>query len=110
MPMESFETFCNHLANAIRLSPFSRAKLAEKLGVKPATIKSWCVGRRSPTVFRLLELCEILGVESHDLFQEPTQPLVRSECSVCHTPQKESAVGLPARAVCGGRRGALVCD
>ena len=44
--MESFETFCCQLSTAIKKSGYSRAELADKLGVKPATIKSWCVGRR----------------------------------------------------------------
>lgn len=81
--MQAFETFCCHLSTAIKQSGYSRAQLADKLGVKPATIKSWCVGRRSPTVFRLLQLAEILDVDAHSLFEVPEVPLVRTECSVC---------------------------
>lgn len=81
--MDTFETFCCHLASAIKASGYSRAEIAETLGVKPATVKSWCVGRRSPTVQRLLALCEVLGVEPVSLFTKPEAPFVRKECVVC---------------------------
>ena len=81
--MEAFETFCCQLSSVIKASPYSRAELAEKLGVKPATIKSWCVGRRSPTVFRLLELCQILNLDADSLFLEPSAPQERKECLAC---------------------------
>ena len=82
--MQSFEAFCSKLAAAIKASPYSRVELAERLGVKPATIKSWCVGRRSPTVFRLLELCTILELDSQELFAAPEAPLRRAECEACN--------------------------
>lgn len=82
--MQSFETFCCYLATAIKNSGLSRAELADRLGVKPATIKSWCVGRRSPTVFRLLELSDILGVDAKELFETPAEPIARSRCEVCN--------------------------
>ena len=81
--MEAFETFCCQLSSVIKSSPYSRAELAEKLGVNPATIKSWCVGRRSPTVYRLLRLSEILDLDAHTLFQQPIAPTARTQCAVC---------------------------
>ncbi len=81
--MDAFEIFCSQLSHAIKSSPYSRAELADKLGVKPATIKSWCVGRRSPTVFRLLKLSEILEVDAHALFLTPHDPQERTECLAC---------------------------
>lgn len=81
--MQSFETFCFNLAAAIKASPFTRVELAARLGVKPATVKSWCVGRRAPTVIRLLELCEVLEVDAEELFRSPNAPQERFECPVC---------------------------
>ena len=81
--MQSFEVFCYNLATAIKASPFTRVELATRLGVKPATVKSWCVGRRAPTVIRLLELCEILEVDAEELFRSAHAPQERFECSVC---------------------------
>lgn len=81
--MESFEVFCCNLAEAIKESPHSRVELANLLGVKPATIKSWCVGRRAPTVIRLLDLCRVLEVDAEELFRAPDSPQQRYECPVC---------------------------
>ena len=81
--MEAFEDFCTHLSAAIKGSPFSRAELAERLGVKPATIKSWCVGRRSPTVYRLLELSELLGIDAQVLFERSGSSSERKVCGAC---------------------------
>ncbi len=81
--MQSFEVFCYNLAAAIKASPFTRVELATRLGVKPATVKSWCVGRRAPTVIRLLELCEILEVDAEELFRSEHAPQERFECPVC---------------------------
>lgn len=81
--MQSFEVFCYNLAAAIKASPYSRVELATRLGVKPATVKSWCVGRRAPTVIRLLELCEVLEVDAEDLFRPDEAPHERFECPVC---------------------------
>lgn len=79
----AFETFCSHLSEAIRRSPYTRAEIADLLGVKPATIKSWCVGRRSPTVQRMLALSELLDVDPGDLFAAEDQPQERHECPAC---------------------------
>jgi transcriptional regulator with XRE-family HTH domain len=81
--VESFETFCFNLAAAIKASSLTRVELAARLGVKPATVKSWCVGRRAPTVIRLLELCEVLEVDAEELFRSPNSPQERFECPVC---------------------------
>jgi len=81
--MQSFEVFCFNLAAAIKASPFTRVELAARLGVKPATVKSWCVGRRAPTVIRLLELCEVLEVDAEELFRSPNSPQERFECPAC---------------------------
>jgi len=78
-----FETFCSHLSEAIRRSPYTRAEIADLLGVRPATIKSWCVGRRSPTVQRMLALSELLGVDPGDLFAVEENPSERHECPAC---------------------------
>lgn len=81
--MQSFEVFCFNLAAAIKASPYSRVELATRLGVKPATVKSWCVGRRAPTVIRLLELCQVLDVDADELFRASDDPQQRFECPIC---------------------------
>ena len=79
-----FDAFCQRLSTAIKASNLSRAELAQQMGVKPSTIKSWCVGRRSPTVRRLLELSQLLDLEATDLFVPlPQEKLVRRECPAC---------------------------
>jgi transcriptional regulator with XRE-family HTH domain len=79
----TFDAFCQRLSTAIRESSLSRAELAQQLGLKPATIKSWCVGRRSPTVRRLLELVELLQLEPGDLFAPLEGGDDRQECLAC---------------------------
>ncbi len=81
--MEMFEVFCWQLSAAIKRSGLSRAELAAKLGLKPATVKSWCVGRRSPTVRRLLELTDLLELDPRSLFEAPKDAPVRMSCPVC---------------------------
>ncbi len=81
--MESFESFCCRLSAAIKASDYSRKELADRLDVKPATIKSWCVGRRSPTVERLLTLASVLEIEAESLFRQMETPSERQECAVC---------------------------
>lgn len=81
--MVSFENFCCRLSAAIKASDYSRKELAQRLDVKPATIKSWCVGRRSPTVQRLLALAEVLDIEAETLFQPLEETTERRECAVC---------------------------
>ena len=81
--MQDFERFCTKLSTEIKSSPYSRSELAEQLGVKPATVKSWCAGRRSPTVFRLLKLADILRVNPAELFRAPQEQALRSTCVAC---------------------------
>lgn len=81
--MQEFEVFCLRLTHVIRESGLSRAELATKLGLKPATIKSWCVGRRSPTVRRLLELTELLELDPSTLFEKPPHVPAKMNCPAC---------------------------
>ena len=81
--MKSFDAFCWKLRSAMKSSGLTRHELADRLGLKPATIKSWVVGRRSPTVRRLLELTSVLGVETGHLFEEPGDMPVVTTCDAC---------------------------
>lgn len=81
--MDAFDVFCMRLSTAIKESGYSRAELADRLSLKPATIKSWCVGRRSPTVRRLLELTTLLGIEAPTLFETPDSLPSLLECPAC---------------------------
>lgn len=81
--MRPFEVFCDNLAAAIKASPYTRAEVSVQLGVSKAAVKSWCVGRRAPTVIRLLELCEFLVVDAESLFRPPDSLQERFECPVC---------------------------
>lgn len=80
---DAFETFSGRLAAEVRASPYTRAELAARIGVQAATIKSWCIGRRSPTVERLLELCTALGVRPASLFEVPAAAEPRVHCPAC---------------------------
>lgn len=81
--MDAFDVFCMRLSTAIKESGYTRAELADRLGLKPATIKSWCVGRRSPTVRRLLELTALLDIDAPELFQTPESLPTLLECPAC---------------------------
>lgn len=81
--MGVFEDYCWQLRSAVAESGLSRAELAERLGVTPATVKSWVTGRRSPTVRRLLDLTAVLGLDVGRLFEPPTDLPVQVTCEVC---------------------------
>jgi len=41
--------------------------LAEKLGKNIATVSRWCTNEMQPSLERLVEIAEVLGVDSRDL-------------------------------------------
>lgn len=79
----SFDVYRWQLQSAIRRSGRTRAELARRLGLKPATLKAWVSGRRSPTVRRLLDLLQLLEVEPARLFQQPDDMPTPHLCSAC---------------------------
>lgn len=81
--MKSFDAFCWKLRSAMKSSGMTRLELADRLGVKPSAVKSWAVGRRSPTVRRLLAVSSVLGVEPRRLFEEPVDMPMVTTCEVC---------------------------
>jgi hypothetical protein len=81
--VKSFDGFCWKLRCAMKSSGLTRQELAERLGLKPSAIKSWVVGRRSPTVRRLLALSSVLGVAPSQLFDEPADMPVVTTCGAC---------------------------
>lgn len=81
--MSPFDAYCWNLRVALKESGLSRAELAARLGVKAATIKSWVVGRRSPTVRRLLDLATVLGIDAGTLFHEPSDVPIATTCTAC---------------------------
>lgn len=81
--MSPFDAYCWNLRTALKESGLSRAELAARLGVKAATIKSWVVGRRSPTVRRLLDLAGVLGLDPGRLFVPPEDAPAATTCTAC---------------------------
>jgi transcriptional regulator with XRE-family HTH domain len=81
--VKSFDGFCWKLRCAMKSSGLTRVELADRLGLKPSAIKAWVVGRRSPTVRRLLALSSVLGVEPSQLFDEPADMPVVTTCEAC---------------------------
>lgn len=81
--MSAFEGYCWQLRSAVSGSGLSRAEIADRLGVTPATVKSWVTGRRSPTVRRLLDLSAVLHVDARGLFAAPTNMPVDVSCEAC---------------------------
>jgi transcriptional regulator with XRE-family HTH domain len=81
--MGVFDDYCWQLRSAVAESGLSRAELAERVGVTPATVKSWVTGRRSPTVRRLLDLTAALDLEVGRLFERPTDLPVQVTCAAC---------------------------
>lgn len=81
--MSAFEHYCWQLRSAVAESGLTRAELAERVGVTPATVKSWVTGRRSPTVRRLVDLAIALDIDPGRLFEHPTDMPVNVTCEVC---------------------------
>jgi transcriptional regulator with XRE-family HTH domain len=81
--VNEYDAFCAQLGAAIKSSSLSRNELAEQLAVKPATIKSWLSGRRSPTVKRVLDLARALEIRPVELFAEPATLPDHTSCEVC---------------------------
>jgi DNA-binding XRE family transcriptional regulator len=81
--MNAFEHYCWQLRSAVAESGLTRAELADRLGVTPATVKSWVTGRRSPTVRRLMDLCKVLDLDVSRLFERATDMPVQVTCKVC---------------------------
>lgn len=79
----AFEHYCWQLRNAVAESGLTRAELADRVGVTPATVKSWVTGRRSPTVKRLIDLTNALDLDVSRLFEQPTDMPAHVKCEVC---------------------------
>jgi transcriptional regulator with XRE-family HTH domain len=82
----AFEEYCWQLRQLLAQSTMTRAELAARLEVTPATIKSWVTGRRSPTVRRLLELLALLEVAPGRLFDGPADMPAPVPCAACGRP------------------------
>jgi transcriptional regulator with XRE-family HTH domain len=46
--------------------------LAEKLGKNTATVSRWCTNEMQPSLETLVEIAEVLGVDSRDLIAPTT--------------------------------------
>lgn len=69
--------FRRRLALAVEQSPLRQREIAERLGVREATVSDWMAGRTAPNLDQLLRLPVILDVSGHWLLTgaEPMRPV-----------------------------------
>jgi len=61
------ETFADRLKAAITAAGVSQRELAERVGVRQATVSSWCTGRTLPDLDDAYRTALALGVHLEDL-------------------------------------------
>jgi replicative DNA helicase len=61
------EAFAQRLRAIVQQLPFSANTLAQLLEISPATLSYWLNGRCIPGEVKFTQLCEVLGVQPHDL-------------------------------------------
>ena len=49
-------------------SRLTQAQVAEKIGVNPATVLAWELGRTEPKITQYKQLCRLYGIELNDIF------------------------------------------
>ena len=70
-----------NLRTLIRENGLTQRKLAEQLGIAPATMNDYCSGRRAPQATFLVELRKLYGINIDDFLTSTTHTTVSSQRS-----------------------------
>lgn len=79
------QVFAQNLRDWMYARDISQRELANKLGVSPTIVSSWCRGEKSPRMTKVDAICQILNIRRSDLMlskdeapaPEPTEDDIR---------------------------------
>ena len=71
MPEDEYrKVFVRKLAYYMQLNDKNQIDLMNDLGLKSATVSSWCTGKKLPRMDKIQLLADYFGVEKSDLLEE----------------------------------------
>ena len=65
------QALADRLKALIEASPHSPAEIARLVGVDRSAVSRWMSGERTPTMKNLIDLADLLGVETRELWEGP---------------------------------------